>query len=216
MNERSSNAKSSNVEDTAAELGLELDELRGAITEEYSAVAMEPEQGFHFHTGRPLTRILGYEDEWLEGIPDTAIESFAGTGNPFSIDEIREGEYVVDIGCGAGIDSLVAAKKVGSEGRVIGVDMTAAMLAKAERAADEGSFENVDFKNGHAEELPVGDGWADVVISNGVINLTPDKKATFREMYRVLKPGGRLQLGDILVQKQVPEGAKRKIDLWTG
>ena len=208
--------ESSNVEDTVAELGLELGELRKAISEEYEVVANKPDQGFHFHTGRRLTRILGYQDEWLEGIPESSIESFAGTGNPFSIAEIKLGEIVVDIGCGAGIDSLVAAKKVGSNGKVIGVDMTDAMLNKARKAGEDSGFNQVEFKKGHAESLPIEDGYADVVISNGVINLTPDKKATFREIARILKPKGRLQIGDILVQKKVPDGAKRKIDLWTG
>lgn len=208
--------KSSNVEDTASELGLELGELRQAISNEYEEVANKPAKGFHFHTGRRLTRILGYKDEWLEGIPESSIESFAGTGNPFSIGEIDKGEAVVDIGCGAGIDSLIAAKKVGPTGKVVGVDMTDAMLGKAQKAAEEAGFEQVEFRKGHAESLPVDDGFADVVISNGVINLTPDKKVTFREMARVLKPGGRLQIGDIIVQKKVPDGAKRKIDLWTG
>ncbi len=199
-----------------SELGLDLDELRQAISKEYEAVAKNPEQGFHFHTGRRLTRILGYADEWLEGIPESSIESFAGTGNPFSIGEISLGERVVDIGCGAGIDSLVAAKKVGSEGRVIAVDMTEAMLDKARRSSNEAGFNQVEFRHGHIENLPVPDGWADVVISNGVLNLTPDKKATLREMARVLNPKGRLQIGDILVQKKVPDSAKSKIDLWTG
>ncbi len=199
-----------------SELGLDLDELRQAISKEYEAVAKNPEQGFHFHTGRRLTRILGYAEEWLEGIPESSIESFAGTGNPFSIGEISLGERVVDIGCGAGIDSLVAAKKVGSEGRVIGVDMTEAMLDKARRSSKEAGFNQVEFRHGHIENLPVLGGWADVVISNGVLNLTPDKKATLREMARVLNPKGRLQIGDILVQKKVPDSAKSKIDLWTG
>jgi SAM-dependent methyltransferase len=201
---------------TVAELGLELGELRQAISKEYEEVAINPERGFHFHTGRPLTRILGYKEEWLEGIPESAIESFAGTGNPFSLGEIRPGERVIDIGCGAGIDSLIAAKNVGSDGKVIGIDMTEAMLDKARQACEEAGLSQVEFRYGHAENLPVPDGWADVVISNGVINLTPDKKATFREMARALNPKGRLQIGDILVQKKVPEGAKRKIDLWTG
>jgi SAM-dependent methyltransferase len=204
------------IADTVAELGLELGELRQAISKEYEEVAINPERGFHFHTGRPLTRILGYKEEWLEGIPESAIESFAGTGNPFSLGEIRPGERVIDIGCGAGIDSLIAAKNVGSDGKVIGIDMTEAMLDKARQACEEAGLSQVEFPYGHAENLPVPDGWADVVISNGVINLTPDKKATFREMARALNPKGRLQIGDILVQKKVPEGAKRKIDLWTG
>lgn len=199
-----------------AELGLNLGELRQAISEEYAAVAKNPKQGFHFHTGRRLTRILGYADEWLEGIPESSIESFAGTGNPFTIGEISPGERVVDVGCGAGIDSLVAAKKVGPEGKVIGVDMTEAMLDKARHAGNEAGFKQVEFRHGHMEKLPVPDGWADMVISNGVLNLTPDKKGTLCEMARVLNPRGRLQIGDIIVQKKVPDSAKSKIDLWTG
>jgi SAM-dependent methyltransferase len=204
------------IADTVSELGLELGELRQAISKEYEEVANNPERGFHFHTGRPLTRILGYKEEWLEGIPESSIESFAGTGNPFSLGEIRPGERVIDIGCGAGIDSLIAGKKVGSEGKVIGIDMTEAMLHKARQAGEEAGIRQVEFRYGHAENLPVPDGWADVVISNGVLNLTPDKKATFREMARALNPKGRLQIGDILVQKKVPDSAKRKIELWTG
>ncbi len=195
---------------------LDVEVLREAIQEEYAEVAANPHRGFHFHTGRPLARMLEYADEWLIGIPESSIESFAGTGNPFSLGDLRPGEKVVDVGCGAGIDSLIAAKKVGPEGRVIGVDMTQSMLEKARRAADEMELANVEFREGYAEALPVDDGWADVVISNGVLNLMPDKAAALEEMSRVLKPDGRLQIGDILVQKAVPESAKRKIDLWTG
>lgn len=198
------------------EPGLNQEALRAAIREEYGAVALNPEQGFHFHTGRPLAKIVGYQENWLEGIPETSIESFAGTGNPFSIHQIRPGETVVDIGCGAGIDSLIAAKMVGPNGRVIGVDMTPAMLGKARRSAAEGHFTNVEFREGYGELLPVQDGWADVVISNGVLNLMPDKAATLKEMARILKPDGRLQIGDLIVQKAVPTSAKRKIELWTG
>ena len=195
---------------------LDVDTLRRAIREEYAEVAANPEKGFHFHTGRPLARMLEYADEWLEGLPESSIESFAGTGNPFSLGELRPGERVVDAGCGAGIDSLIAAKKVGPDGRVIGVDMTQSMLEKARQGAKEAGLKNVEFREGYAEELPIVDGWADVVISNGVLNLMPDKSAALEEMSRVLKPNGRLQIGDILVQKAVPESAKRKIDLWTG
>ena len=198
------------------EPALDLDTLRQAIQEEYAEVASHPQKGFHFHTGRPLAHMLEYFDEWLEGIPESCIESFAGTGNPFSLGELYPGEWLVDIGCGAGIDSLIAAKKVGPEGQVIGLDMTPSMLEKARRAAEEAQLKNVEFREGYAEALPVEDGWADVVISNGVLNLMPDKTAALEEMSRVLKPGGRLQIGDILVQKAVPESAKRKIDLWTG
>jgi arsenite methyltransferase len=195
---------------------LDLESLREAIREEYAEVASDPEKGFHFHTGRPLARMLEYADEWLKDIPESSIEAFAGTGNPFSLGELRPGERVVDLGSGAGIDSLIAAKKVGPEGRVIGVDMTPAMLEKARQAAEEAGLSNLEFREGYAETLPVADGWADAVISNGVLNLVPDKAAALQEMARVLGPDGRLQIGDILVQKAVPESAKRKIDLWTG
>jgi len=197
-------------------LGLDLSELRAAIQEEYETVASEPQRGFHFHTGRPLAHLLNYKDEWLAGIPETAVESFAGTGNPFSLGAIEPGERVVDIGCGAGIDSLIAARMVGPDGQVIGVDMTPAMLNKARRAAGESGLDNVIFRQGYGEELPVADDWADVIISNGVLNLMPDKDAGLKEMARVLQPNGRLQIGDILVQKEVPESAKQNIDLWTG
>ena len=198
------------------ELGLDVNELREAIREEYEAVATRPEQGFHFHTGRPLAGMLGYDDDWLEGIPEASIESFAGTGNPFSLGEIKPGERVVDVGSGAGIDSLIAAKMVGPAGNVVGVDMTPAMLKKAQQAAAASGQKNIEFREGFGETLPVSDGWADVVISNGVLNLMPDKLAGLQEMARVLKPTGRIQIGDILVQKAVPENGKRQIDLWTG
>lgn len=193
-----------------------VEELRQAIRDEYAAVARSPEQGFHFHTGRPLAGILGYDDTWLDGIPEDTLSSFAGTGNPFRLGALLPGERVVDVGCGAGLDSLIAAQMVGAEGHVIGVDMTPDMLAKARASASETSSTNVTFHEGYAEALPVLDGWADVVISNGVLNLVPDKAAALAEMARVLRPGGRLQIGDILVQRPVPESAKRKIDLWTG
>lgn len=207
---------SDEITQKVSELGLELSELREAISKEYEEVANEPEKGFHFHTGRKLADILGYNPKWLEGIPESSIESFAGTGNPFSIGELKPGERVIDIGCGAGIDSLIAAKKVAPGGEVIGIDMTPAMVSKAKNAAEEAGLSSVDFRIGYVENLPVEDGWADVIISNGVLNLTPDKSATLREMFRVLKPEGRLQIGDILVQKPVPISAKQKIDLWTG
>lgn len=195
---------------------IDMGSLRAAIQCEYEQVALEPDRGFHFHTGRPLARLLGYPDEWLTGIPEASIESFAGTGNPFSLGALQPGEKVVDVGSGAGIDSLIAARMVAPEGRVVGVDMTPAMIEKARRSARESGIGNVEFRLGYAETLPVEVGWADVVISNGLLNLVPDKPAALREMARVLKPGGRLQIGDILVQKAVPESAKRKIDLWTG
>ncbi len=201
---------------TPAPFDLDVDVLRNAIRDEYAAVADEPTRGFHFHTGRPLTRIVGYRPEWLAGIPETAVATFAGTGNPFSIGALRSGERVVDVGCGAGIDSLIAAGMVGPDGQVVGVDMTPEMLARARRAADEAGAANVEFRDGYMEALPVPDGWADVVISNGVLNLTPDKLKALGEMARVLAPRGRLQIGDITIDRPVPEAAKQQIDLWTG
>ena len=195
---------------------IDLVSLRAAIQKEYELVALEPQRGFHFHTGRPLALLLGYRDEWLSGIPEASIESFAGTGNPFSLGELRPGEKIVDVGSGAGIDSLIAARLVAPGGQVVGVDMTPAMLEKARRTGAQAGLGDVEFRQGYAEALPVEDGWADVVISNGVLNLVPDKSAALQEMGRVLKPGGRLQISDILVQKGVPESAKREIDLWTG
>ena len=194
---------------------LDVERLRCEIRREYAEVATHPEKGLHFNTGRPLAEMLGYDDAWLEGIPETAIESFAGTGNPFALEEIRSGERVLDVGSGAGMDSLIAAQMAGSMGHVIGVDMTTEMLTKARKAAVAAGLHNVEFRPGYAEVLPVPNEWADVVIANGVINLCPDKPAVFRELYRALKPGGRL-IGDLAVQTPVPEAAKRDIALWTG
>ena len=195
---------------------IDLEALRQAIQDEYALVADQPEHGFHFLVGRPLAHVLGYARDWLHGIPEPTIASFAGTGNPFSAGPLEPGERVVDVGCGGGIDSLIAAKMVGPAGAVVGVDMTPAMLAKARASAAAAGIDNVEFRAGFGEALPVEDGWADVVISNGVLNLMPDKDAALREMARVLKPGGRLQIGDILVQKAVPQSAKEDIALWTG
>jgi len=190
--------------------------LREAIQQEYATVATDPAKGFHFHTGRYLAGLLGYRDEWLEGLPETTIEALAGTGNPLSLGEPQPGEHIVDVGSGSGLDSLIAGRMVGPEGAVRGVDMTPAMLARSREVAREAGFNNVEFLKGYAEALPVPDGWADVVISNGVLNLAPDKPKVLREMHRVLGPGGRLQIADIIVQKEVPETAKADIDLWTG
>lgn len=195
---------------------VDLEALRCEIQKEYADVADDPGRGYHFHTGRPHALRLGYDETLVDSIPAAAVESFAGTGNPFSLGELGEGANVVDIGCGAGIDSLIAGRLVGPRGRVIGIDMTPAMLEKARRSTREAGMDHVEFREGYAESLPVPDGWADVVISNGVINLCPDKAAVFDELYRILKPGGRLQIADISVQKPVSEDAKRNIDLWKG
>ncbi len=195
---------------------LDLETLRLEIRKEYAEVARNPGKGFHFHTGRQLAQRLGYQDQWLDAVPEASVESFAGVGNPFSLGAITPGERVVDVGSGAGVDSLIAGGMVGPKGQVVGVDMTPEMLRKARKAASQAGLRNVRFRHGYAESLPVPDGWADVVISNGVVNLCPDKLAVFREMYRVLKPGGRLQIADIIVQKAVPDSAKGDIGLWTG
>ena len=191
-------------------------QLREQIQEKYCDVAERPEDGFHFHTGRPLAKMIGYEEADIDSLPESTIESFAGTGNPFLMGRLAEGETVVDIGCGAGFDTLLAAQQVGSSGRVIAVDMTDAMLKKARDGAASIGLSNVDVRHGYAEELPVDDASVDVVISNGVINLCPDKIAVMREVRRVLRPGGRFQIGDIIVQKEVPQDAKDDIDLWAG
>jgi arsenite methyltransferase len=195
---------------------LDLPSLRAAISEEYDAVACDPDRGYHFHTGRPHAEKMDYRGEWLDGVPEGVLASFAGTGNPWSLGVPEAGSRVVDVGCGAGIDSFIAGGMVGAGGSVIGVDMTDSMLEKARISAREAGVENVEFKKGYGEELPVSDGWADVVVSNGVLNLMPDKEDALAEMSRVLRPGGRLQIADILVSKPVPMSAKDRIELWTG
>lgn len=190
--------------------------LRRAIAEKYRDVALDPSLGFHFHTGRPLAGMLGYPAAMLDRLPDESLSSFAGTGNPFLFGELHRGECVVDVGCGAGTDTLIAAVQVGPGGAVVGVDMTPEMRDRAAAGAQAMGLTNVQIRAGFAEELPVEDGWADVVISNGVVNLCPDKQQVFREMLRVLRPGGRIQIGDILVHRDVPQDARDDIALWSG
>ncbi len=158
--------------------------------------------------------MVGYPQSIIDSLPAGTVESFAGTGNPFSMGELKPGETVLDLGCGAGFDSLIAARQVGASGRVISIDMTPAMLDKARVGASEAGLSNVEFREAYAESLPVQDKSVDVVISNGVINLCPDKMAVFGEINRVLKPGGRIQIGDMVVHKAVPDDAKADIDLW--
>ncbi len=197
-------------------LGLDVGVLRRAIQEEYEDVAVCPAKGFHFHTGRLLAERLGYPAEEIDAVPAGSLESFAGVGNPFIFGRPRPGEVVLDVGSGAGFDSLIAARQVGPAGRVIGVDMTDAMLEKARAGARAAGLDTVEFRKGLVEDLPLDDASVDVVISNGVINLCPDKEAVLREIARVLRPGGRLQIADIVVQKAVPQAARERIDLWTG
>jgi len=194
---------------------VDRDRLRKGIGDKYTEVALTPEKGFHFHTGRPLAAMLGYPAADVDRLPQTTVDSFAGTGNPFSMGELHEGEDVLDLGSGSGFDLLQAALRVGPSGRAIGVDMTAAMRDKARSGARALGLANVDVRMGFLEELPVGDASVDVVISNGVLNLTPDKEAVMREVYRVLKPGGRFQIGDIVVHIDVPQEAKDDVELWS-
>ena len=190
--------------------------LRDQVRDKYREVALDPHRSYHFHTGRALAARLGYDAALVDALPDAAVESFAGVGNPFSLRTIEPGARVVDVGSGAGFDSFIAAAQVGATGRVVGVDMTAEMLTKSRATAAALSYDYVEFREGLAEALPVEDGWADVVISNGVINLCADKRAVFAEIHRVLKPGGRLQFADIANGRPVPPAALRDIDLWTG
>jgi len=189
--------------------------LREEVRTKYREVAVNPRGSFHFHTGRPLARRLGYDEAVIARMPDSAIEAFAGVGNPFSLSALKAGERVVDLGSGGGFDCFVAAGQVGAEGHVVGVDMTEEMLARSRAAAAVMGLQQVAFRQGVIEDLPVEDGWADAVVSNGVINLCADKRRVFTEIMRVLRPGGRLQFADIASGKPVPEAAIRNIDLWT-
>jgi arsenite methyltransferase len=199
----------------ASDLAVDANALREEVKNKYREVAIDPHGDHHFHTGRYLAKHLGYDEMFVASLPDVAVESFAGVANPFSMRPLVLGERVVDVGSGAGFDSFVAAHQVGATGKVVGVDMTEEMLAKSRSTAKTLGLSNVEFCEGLVERLPIDDGWADVVISNGVINLCADKKATFSEIFRVLRPGGRLQFADIANGKPVPEAAIRNIDLWT-
>jgi arsenite methyltransferase len=201
---------------TLADPALDIDALRAAIRDEYAAVATEPDRGFHFHTGARLAAILGYPVEWIEQLPPDVVASMAGTGNPFDLGPIATGEHVVDCGSGAGTDALIAGRAVGPTGRVIGIDMTPEMITKARRGATQAGLRNVEFREGVLEHLPIDDGWADVVISNGVLNLVADKAAALGEMHRILRPGGRLQLADIILGREVSATSKSDVSLWTG
>ena len=197
-------------------ISVDPEALRAEVRDKYKAVATNPHGTFHFHTGRPLAALLGYDPTVVDALPARAVESFAGVGNPFSMRHLMPGERVVDIGSGAGFDSFVAAAGVGDSGRVVGIDMTPEMLDKSRATALAMGMNNVEFRDGFAETVPVDDEWADVIISNGVINLCADKHAVFAEIHRVLRPGGILQFADIANGRPVPPEALRDIDLWTG
>ena len=189
--------------------------LREEVKNKYRDVAVNPSGEYHFHTGRAAAKRLGYDSAVVDAMPDIAVESFAGVANPFSLRTLEQGESVVDAGSGAGFDSFIAAHQLGPRGRVVGVDMLPEMLEKSRKTAELMGFKNLEFREGLLEQIPVEDGWAHVVISNGVINLCADKKRVFSEIWRVLRPGGRLRFGDIATGQPVPEVALRDIDLWT-
>jgi arsenite methyltransferase len=194
---------------------VDQDRLRDQVQAKYRSVATDPGAAHHFHTGRRLAALLGYDPAVIDALPDEAVESFAGVANPFLLRPLEPGERVLDVGSGAGLDSFVAAGQVGPTGRVVGVDMTPEMLDKARHTAAALGLGNVEFHHGLAEELPVEDDWADAVISNGVINLCVDKRAVLAEIRRVMKPGGVLQFADIANGRPLPPEALRDVDLWT-
>jgi arsenite methyltransferase len=199
----------------AVQVPIDVDLLKEEIKKTYAQVSQEPEKDFIFPTGRAWAEDLDYPPE-LASVPDAAVESFAGVANPFSLGRLEPGERVADLGCGAGTDSLVAAQMVTPGGSVTGIDMTPEMLAKARRAAQELGVDNIAFVDGEIERLPFDDESIDVVISNGVIDLVPDKDAVYAEIFRVLRPGGRMQVADVTIQNPVSEEGRRNIDLWTG
>jgi arsenite methyltransferase len=199
----------------ASDVDIDVQLLKCEIKKTYASVSQEPEKDFIFPTGRAWAEDLDYPEE-LAGVPDRAVESFAGVANPFSLGRLAPGEHVLDVGCGAGTDTLVAAQMVAPAGHVTGIDMTPEMLSRARAAAAEMRAENVDFVEGDVEKLPFAAASFDVVISNGVIDLIPDKDAVFSEIFRVVRPGGRLQIADVTIQQPVSEEGRRDIDLWTG
>jgi arsenite methyltransferase len=199
----------------AADVEIDVQVLKSAIKKTYASVSQEPEKDFIFPTGRPWAADLGYPPE-LANVPETAVGSFAGVANPWQLGRLAPGEQVLDLGSGAGTDSLVAAQMVGEHGHVTGIDMTPEMLTKARAAAAEMGAANVEFVESEAEQLPFPDASYDVVISNGVIDLIPDKDAVFAEIFRVLSPGGRIQIADVTIQNPVSAEGRRNIDLWTG
>jgi arsenite methyltransferase len=195
---------------------VDVDALRKEVQDKYRAVATDPAAEYHFHTGRGHALNLGYPREVLDELPDEACETFAGVANPFYWGLPTTGERVIDLGSGGGVDSFIAATAAGAEGTVVGIDMTEEMVDRARATAISLGLTNVDFRTGYIEDLPVPDEWADRVISNGVINLCPDKMRVYKEIRRVLKPGGMMTIADICVEKPVPESALKDIDLWTG
>jgi arsenite methyltransferase len=199
----------------STEAPVDVDVLREEIEKTYTDVSTDPSKDFLFPTGRAWAEDLGYPSE-LARVPERTVESFAGVANPHALGRIEPGQVVLDLGCGAGTDLLIAAQMVGPEGRAIGIDMTPTMLERARQSATEMGLSNVELHQGLIESLPLPDESVDVVISNGVIDLVPDKDAVFAEIDRVLRPGGRLQVADVVIHTEVSEDARKRIDLWTG
>jgi arsenite methyltransferase len=195
---------------------VDVDVLRSEIRKTYTDVSTEQGQEFIFPTGRAWAQELGYPEPELSRVPDATVESFAGVANHWLLGRVDAGAVVLDLGCGAGTDLLIAAQMTGPEGRVVGVDMTAGMLQRARASAGEMGLGNVELRESLIETLPLDDASVDVVISNGVIDLVPDKDAVFDEIDRVLRPGGRLQLADVVIHHEVSEDSRARIDLWTG
>jgi SAM-dependent methyltransferase len=195
---------------------VDIEVLRSEIEKTYTEVSTDQDQDFIFPTGRSWAQDLGYPEPELSRVPNETAESFAGVANPWVHGRVEPGQSVLDLGCGAGTDLLIAAQMVGPEGRVIGIDMTESMLARARESAAAMDLHNVEVHQSLIESLPVEDASVDVVISNGVIDLVPDKDAVFGEIDRVLRPGGRLQIADVVIHKEVSEDARARIDLWTG
>lgn len=201
---------------STTEIPIDVAVLRAEIRKTYTEVSTEQGKEFIFPTGRRWARELGYPEPELSRVPDASVESFAGVANHWTLGRVQPDEVVLDLGCGAGTDLLIAALMVGPEGRAIGVDMTAAMLEQARASAHEMQLANVELHESLIESLPLADGCVDVVISNGVIDLVPDKDAVLDEIDRVLKPGGRLQIADVVIHHEVSADARKRIDLWTG
>jgi arsenite methyltransferase len=202
---------------STSELPVDVDVLRDEIQKTYTSVSTQPGQDFIFPTGRAWAEDLGYPQPELSNVPEATVQSFAGVANPHVLGRIEEGSTVLDLGCGAGTDLLIAAQMVGPDGHVIGVDMTPGMLKLAMASAREmGVADRVELHESLIESLPLPAAEVDIVISNGVIDLVPDKDAVFAEIDRVLKPGGRLQFADVVIHTEVSEDARKRIDLWTG
>ena len=191
------------------------DARRDAVREKYRAVSREPTGQFPYPVGRESALGLGYEPAWMGAVPGEVVDRFVGAGNPFAVERPETGERVLDLGCGCGLDVFVAARFVGPRGRAVGIDLTPEMLAGAERAAAEWPLGNVELRVGDVEALPFGDGTFDRVISNGVLNLVPDKDAAFSEACRVLRPGGRFVVADLLVTETVPVEVLASLDAWS-